>query len=253
MTRSSAIFAGFFSAFAVSCAVLVLAPQAQLGGLQPVFVEDEPGKLTDIYPMDNGAVQKGRAIYAREGCVACHTQQVRDPQNGTDIERGWGPRRTVARDYLFESPPFLGSTRLGPDLANAGWAEWRDEQKDDTLKPKKRDAAWHYAHLYNPRLLVPESNHPPYRYLFDVRKVSGQRASDAVSVADAKIAEPNEEAVPNADAKALVSYLLSLDRSHPLKEAGVNATVPPPASTAGAPSAPAAPAASTPPASTPAK
>ena len=223
MSRSSTIISGFFGAFALSCAVLVLAPQAQLGKLQPVFTEED-GKITgDIYPIENGAVEQGRAIYAREGCVTCHTQQIRDPQNGTDIERGWGPRRTVARDYLYESPPFLGSSRLGPDLANVGWDKWRDESEKDTRKPKRRDAPWHYAHLYAPRALVTESNHPPYRYLFDEVKVTGQRSNEALNVSDPHMPGPDKQVVPSEDAKKLVKYLLSLDRTHPLKESGAAA------------------------------
>jgi cytochrome c oxidase cbb3-type subunit 2 len=62
----------------------------------------------------------GREVYIREGCYYCHTQQVRDPQNSSDLERGWGMRRSVARDYIYENPPLLGSVRIGPDLANIG-------------------------------------------------------------------------------------------------------------------------------------
>src|SRR5947209_2349979 len=180
MSKSSNIIAGLFGTFAVSCAVLVLAQQAQIGGVQPIYVEEEPGKISDQYPIEDRSIEQGRAVYQREGCVTCHTQQIRDPQNGTDIARGWGPRRTVARDYIFERPPFLGSSRLGPDLANAGSSGWRDEVAGDTRRPVKRDAAWHFAHLYAPRTLVTESNHPPYRYLFEEQKISGQRSPDAL-------------------------------------------------------------------------
>ena len=39
---------------------------------------------------------------------------------GPDLARGWGRRRTVAEDYLFDSPVMPGSQRVGPDLANVG-------------------------------------------------------------------------------------------------------------------------------------
>jgi len=246
MSRSTAIISGFFGAFALSCAALVLAPQAQLGSLQPVFAEEE-GKITgDIYPIENPAVEQGRAIYVREGCYTCHTQQVRDLQNGTDIDRGWGPRRTVARDYIYERPPFLGNSRLGPDLANVGSGKWRDEPETDTRKPKVRDAAWHYAHLFAPRALITESNHPPYRYLFKEVEVTGQRSQDALDVEDPHMPGPGRQVIPTEDAKKLVKYLLSLDRTHALKEAGAEAA---PAAAKPAAAAPAA--AATP--STPAK
>ena len=56
---------------------------------------------------------------------------------------------------------------------------------------------------------------PSYRYLFDKRKISGQRSVDALDVP----VEDGWEVVPKPEAKELVGYLLSLDRSHPLKEA----------------------------------
>ncbi len=237
MSRSSTLFAGLLGTFAVSTYVMVLMPQAQLGGLQPNFVEDE-GKYTEIYPVQNGAADQGREIYVREGCYVCHSQQVRDPQMGTDIERGWGARRTVARDYLFDRPTLLGNSRLGPDLANAGASTWRNEPKDDTRKPKKRDAAWHYLHLYAPRSIITESNHPRYKYLFEERPISGQRSSEALDLTGPNAPEEGVQIVPKPAAKALAAYLQTLDRTFPLKEA----TAAPAAPAAGAAAA-AAPAA----------
>jgi cytochrome c oxidase cbb3-type subunit 2 len=235
MSRSSTIFAGLLGSFAVSIYVMVLIPQTQLGGLQPSFTEEE-GKYTEIYPVQNGAADQGRAIYIREGCFTCHSQQVRDPQSGTDVERGWGPRRTVARDYLFDRPVVLGHSRLGPDLANAGWAEWRNEPADDTRKPRKRDAAWHYLHLYSPRQIVTESNHPPYRYLFEERPISGQRLEQALNLTGKNAPPPGKQIVASNEAKSLVAYLLTLDRSHPLKEVTAGSPEPSgvPAAAAGA-------------------
>lgn len=218
MSRSTFLIAGLFGSFAVSCFALVLAPQAQLGGLQPRFTEED-GKISDIYPVNqNGIAEQGRRIYAREGCVYCHTQQVRDPQIGLDIERGWGTRRSVARDYLYDSPPFLGTTRLGPDLANVGSADWKNESKG-AAAPVKRDARWHLHHLYSPRALVSETNHPPYRYLFQKRKISGQRSAEALDLTGKDAPAAGMEVVPTAEAEALVGYLLSLDRNAELPEA----------------------------------
>ena len=216
MNRSNFLLGGIIGSFALSTFLLVLVPQMQLGGMQPQYTNDE-GKITDIYPIENrGIVAAGRGVYISEGCMYCHSQQVRDEQNGADIDRGWGVRRTVARDYLFDSPPLLGSSRIGPDLANVGSAKWRNEPTDEDpqYKPAKRDAAWQLLHLYAPRTIVKESNMPSYRYLFDKRKISGQRSIDALDVP----VEDGWEVVPTAEAKELVGYLLSLDRSHPLKE-----------------------------------
>ena len=234
MSRSSYLFAGIFGSFAVSCLALVVIPQFQIGGLTANVDEEN----NDVYPVVNG--RQGRATYIREGCYYCHSQQVRDDQNGTDLERGWGARRTVARDYIYENAPVLGSLRIGPDLANVGSKEWRNEPVGETRKPARRDAKWHLTHLYNPAAIVTESNMPPYRYLFEKRKVGGQRSGDAIDVA----CDDGYEIVPTAEAKELVAYLLSLDRSHPLPEAKATGAVSTtPATPAAAPAAPAAPAA----------
>jgi cytochrome c oxidase cbb3-type subunit II len=212
MSRSSNLFGGIFGTFAVSCVALILVPQVQIGGIKEHENPDEGTR----YPVINS--RPGREVYIREGCYYCHTQQIRDPQNGSDIGRGWGTRRTVARDYIFETPPLLGSNRLGPDLTNVGNKSWRNEPADDfVVKPPKRDRAWHLLHLYNPRLHIAESVMPPYRYLFKEVKRGAQAAENALPIA---ASEAGYEIVPTAEALQLVDYLLSLDRTTPLPEAG---------------------------------
>jgi cytochrome c oxidase cbb3-type subunit 2 len=213
MSRSSYLFSGIFGSFALSCFALVLVPQMQIGGVTEKVDEENNTR----YPQVN--TRPGREIFIREGCYACHTQQIRDVQNGSDIERGWGTRRTVARDYIFENPPLLGNTRIGPDLANVGSSEWRNEPKGDPRKPAKRDRQWHLLHLYNPRTMVERSVMPPYRYLFTEVQAGGQNASDAIPV---KAKKEGHVVVPKPEAVQLVDYLLSLDRSFPLPEAGAN-------------------------------
>jgi cytochrome c oxidase cbb3-type subunit 2 len=215
MSRSTPLIAGIFGSLAVSVFAMIFVPQAQIGGLQPQVDKDEEGKITSIYPVDS--VKYGARVYASEGCVICHSQQVRDRQNGQDQDRGWGTRRTVARDYIYDKTPFLGSSRLGPDLANIGSKSWRNEPEGDTQRPAKRDAAWHYLHLYKPTAIVGASNMPPYRYLFQKQKIGGERSHDALP-ADQVQVEAGYEIVPKPEAKELVGYLLSLDRSHALNE-----------------------------------
>jgi cytochrome c oxidase cbb3-type subunit 2 len=108
---------------------------------------------------------------------------------------------------------------MGPDLSNVGSGEWRNEALDDPQKPSRRDAKWHLHHLYAPRTIIRESNMPPFRYLFEKRKISGERSVDALDLTGQDAPEDGYEIVPKAEAKALVSYLLSLDRSAPLPEA----------------------------------
>jgi cytochrome c oxidase cbb3-type subunit II len=232
MSRSTPLIAGIFGSLAVSVFAMVLVPQAQIGSLSAQATRDDEGKITSVYPTDS--VKYGAKVYASEGCIVCHSQQVRDTQNGEDQPRGWGERRTVARDYIFDETPFLGSSRLGPDLANVGAKTWRNEAENDPRRPAKRDAAWHYLHLYKPTAIITESNMPPYPYLFEKRKISGQRSADALPADQVKV-EDGYEIVPKTEARELVAYLLSLDRSHPLKE--VKSEAPAAAPAAAAPAA----------------
>ena len=97
------------------------------------------------YP-DDSAAAEGRAVYIREGCVACHTQSVRPIV--PDV--GLGPV-SVAGDYVNEGPALIGIERLGPDLMHVG------SRIDDA------DAL--RAHLDDPRADRPWSIMPSYRYL----------------------------------------------------------------------------------------
>jgi cytochrome c oxidase cbb3-type subunit 2 len=207
MSRSPKLFTGILASFALSCFAVVLVPNSQIGRLQPEWDQD----TNTVYPVRN---DQGREVYVAHGCVTCHSQQIRDPQNGEDIARGWGARRTVARDYILDDAPLLGSSRMGPDLSNVGSKDWRNEAKDDPRRPQRRDAMWHYIHLYNPSSVVRETNMPPYRFLFEKQKVTGQRSLDALPVET----EAGYQVVPKPEAVKLVKYLLSLDRSYPLKE-----------------------------------
>jgi cytochrome c oxidase cbb3-type subunit 2 len=219
MSRSSTLFIGLAACFGISLGLCVLLPQAQLGSLSPDFKEED-GRITEVYPTFSGGIAAaGRQVYVSQGCQACHSQVVRGAET-TDMDRGWGVRRTVARDYLFENPPVLGARRIGPDLANVGAQGWRNEPPDDTTRPSKRDAAWHYLHLYHPTSIVKVSNMPSYKGLFQVRKITGAPSLDALELPAEFAPAEGFEVVPKAEAKSLVAYLLSLNRSHPLKEAG---------------------------------
>ena len=110
-------FLGIFGTFAFSWVGLTVIPNWQIGHLNPQ--SDEEG--TDHYPMpQSGMVERGARVYAANGCVYCHSQQVRADYAGADIERKWGDRRSAPRDYIFERPVFLAKMRMGQDLANVG-------------------------------------------------------------------------------------------------------------------------------------
>ena len=273
MNNGILLFFGIFLSLGGSFWALLLAPQVQIGRAQPVVLETTGA----TYPAPRtGVAQKGAEIYRAQGCVECHSQQVRQsgvnfevwladtgnarPQLaavmnqlqitdadkliaqapvkilggltmleasgiasrltngeakaqvvlatlGSDIQRGWGKRATVTQDYLYDNPVQLGSLRVGPDLANYG--------------TRAVPSALALQHLYSPQSTMPKSMMPPYRYLFNKRKVADgeKRASNALPAT----IEPGYEITPTPEAEALVAYLMSLDASASLAEAPVPA------------------------------
>ncbi len=132
---------------------------------------------------------------------------------GPDMARGWGLRRTVAADYLYDYPVMLGSLRVGPDLANIGL--------------RSPDANTHLNHLYAPRSVVSGSAMPSYRFLFETRKISGTPSPDALQLPKEFTPAAGFEIVPKPEARQLVAYLLSLHSDTPLYEAPMSAPVAP--------------------------
>jgi cbb3-type cytochrome oxidase cytochrome c subunit len=111
------LFLGIFGIFGFSWLGMTVVPNLQIGSLNPQ--SDEEG--TDIYPQPlSGMAARGAQVYAANGCFYCHSQQVRPDYGGSDLERKWGDRRSAPRDYIFEPIVFLGTMRMGPDLANVG-------------------------------------------------------------------------------------------------------------------------------------
>lgn len=235
MNRAWLIVVGAWVGLASSFCGLVLVTQLQLGRLTQVKLE-----LTDSFypPSRPGPARRGAEVYRALGCVECHTQQVRPRGQGSDFERGWGQRRTVAQDYLHDYPVLLGTVRLGPDLANIG--------------ARQPDPDAHFKQLYNPRLLTEKSMMPSYAFLFET--VAGPASSPAPGSARAgttadlslfpaaadprverlveqdlhlqrvtrfRLMQAGYQVVPTVEAQDLVAYLLSLRSDTPLFEAPV--------------------------------
>jgi cytochrome c oxidase cbb3-type subunit 2 len=133
---------------------------------------------------------RGRVLYLVEGCGFCHTQFVRD----LPMDRPYG-RPALAEDYALEDPPLLGTQRTGPDLSNVAARQPSD--------------AWHLLHLYNPRIVVPQSVMPGYPWYFESKDVSGPDDL-VVPVPAAFLAAPAKVVVAKPEARELVAYLLSL-------------------------------------------
>jgi cytochrome c oxidase cbb3-type subunit 2 len=140
------ILAGVVFTLAASFLGILLSGRVQLGSLGRAPAE-EGGLL--FPPREPGLAIQGREVYLSLGCVACHTQQVRPASQGNDIAKGYGPRHSVARDYILQSSVLLGTHRIGPDLANYGVrAASENEIHQHLLAPKAGSAMPSYAFLY---------------------------------------------------------------------------------------------------------
>ncbi|CAN5338096.1 cbb3-type cytochrome c oxidase subunit II [soil metagenome] len=141
----------------------------------------------------------GKGIFIREGCIACHTQQVRN----VDMDKMWGSRPGIAADFARvkrtdiwrNTAMLMGSERTGPDLTNIG------------IRQSSQD--WHLLHLYNPRSVVEQSIMPAYSWLFEVK--------DYAFPGDVVLHVPDEyrkgltgQIVATREALQLVAYLKSL-------------------------------------------
>jgi cytochrome c oxidase cbb3-type subunit 2 len=195
---------GIVLAVVASLLGLVLIPERQLDLFGPVTVTTADGQReTYPKPLDEWQEQPGKKHYQSLGCIYCHSQQVRPEEFGADLLRGWGRRRSVPRDYLFDDPPLLGSMRTGPDLAN--------------LAQRQPSTQWHYLHLFDPQITSPGSVMPSFRFLFEEADEEPQAATGAVQLPDGYTKE-KRWIVPTARARELVGYLLSLDQKHSLED-----------------------------------
>jgi len=84
--------------------------------------------------------------------------------------------------------------------------------------PPMYSAAWHHVHLYSPRSINFDSNMPSYRFLYETRRITDARSSDALQLTGSDAPREGWEIVPTYDAKCLVAYMMALNQSHPLKE-----------------------------------
>jgi len=141
----------------------------------------------------------GRDIYVRESCMVCHSQMIRPFRAETERYGHY----SVAGEFVYDRPFQWGSKRTGPDLHRVG-GRYSDE--------------WHYAHLINPRDVVPESVMPGYPSLED-NFIDGKDVQHKMQVLKDWFDHPyTEEEIANApkvvDGKtemdALIAYLQDL-------------------------------------------
>lgn len=217
------LFCGIFFALAFSYTGLIVSGNIQLGSLEPstetlVPSDDDPNKMVmpegeTLYPRKpSGLAEQGKRVYVELGCMYCHSQQVRRRGFGADIDRGWGPRATVARDYVRQDRVLLGTMRTGPDLAHLGGRYAGDAGRD-----------WNHLHLYNPQIVSEGSTMPPFAFLYKEQEVVNEPSANALDFPPGSeyAPEPGYEIVPTARAEALVEYLLSLKIDYGLPEAPI--------------------------------
>ncbi len=207
MNRISLIMAGVFATVIASLFGLVLIPSMQFQQMPPKEIFAADGSTT-MYPvaLEDFREAPGKEVYRSMGCVYCHSQQVRPEGFGADIDRGWGQRRSVPRDYVLQNPPYLGTMRTGPDLANIG--------------VRQPTEAWHYLHLYDPQITSPGSVMPSFKFLFQTtvgKEPTPPLGSLVIQLPETSASEPTW-IVPSVRAISLVAYLKSLAQKYELEE-----------------------------------
>jgi len=181
----------------IVCSILVVL-FAGLVQIVPLFFQHSTRQAAPgVEPYDALRLM-GRDLYIREGCVGCHSQQIRMLR--AEVQR-YGPY-SVAGESVFDHPFLWGSKRTGPDLARVG-ERYSDE--------------WHRIHLRNPRNVVPESNMPGYPWLAKNAVQSNDigdrmRALRLVGVpyTDAQIIAAPDMLKGKTEEDALIAYLQGL-------------------------------------------
>ncbi len=148
------------------------------------------------------AATKGKALYIANGCVACHTQQVRS----VEMDKMWGSRPSIAADYANikrqdiwrNTATLMGTERTGPDLTNIG--------------NRQPSVEWNLLHLFNPRAVVSASIMPAYSWMFEYKENPGLN-DVVVAVPEAFLRHKNHKVVAKEEALQLVAYLQSLKQT----------------------------------------
>ena len=106
-----------------------------VGGLVEIvplfYIQDTIEKVEGVRPY-TPLEQRGRDIYAREGCYTCHSQMIRPFRNETER---YGQFSHVG-EFVYDRPFLWGSRRIGPDLHRVGG---------------RYSNGWHMRHLLAPK------------------------------------------------------------------------------------------------------
>jgi cytochrome c oxidase cbb3-type subunit 2 len=208
---------GLSASFGIAWLAIVVVPFIKMRNLAPIALSEATDGATGIFfPKRVGRIADGALVYAENGCYLCHTQVIRPTYAGNDLYRpDWGGlkadpdrgdtrRETNAYDFFGEKFAQLGVSRMGPDLSNLG------RRVEAEYAVGGSPEMWLYKHLYNPRSepIRWKSLCPSFRFMFNEVPVQGQASHEALPFPSPE----GTELVPDSDAKALVSYLLSLKK-----------------------------------------
>ncbi len=178
--------------FFLTCVVVIIpafqnqANNAPLPGTKPLTGDEMAGKL----------------IYIAEGCVGCHSQQVRN----VDMDKTFGSRPGMASDYANigrtsiwqNTATLMGTERTGPDLTDVG-----------NRQPSKE---WNLMHLFHPRAVVAQSIMPSYQWLFEIKE-NPSKEDIIVSIPSQFMNGKKGKVVATKEALQLVAYIQSLKQA----------------------------------------
>ncbi len=112
-----------------------------------VFIDSQVPKISTVKPYTPLELA-GRDLYIKEGCVGCHSQQIRPFRDETERYGEY----SKSGEYIYDRPFLWGSKRTGPDL-------WREGGKYPD--------SWHYNHMWDPTAMSPGSIMPAYPHLLE--------------------------------------------------------------------------------------
>jgi cytochrome c oxidase cbb3-type subunit II len=186
----------------VGLMMILITLVVSVGGLVqivPLFFMESMVKPVDGLKPYSALELAGRDVYVRESCMVCHSQMVRPFRAETERYGHY----SVAGEFVYDRPFQWGSKRTGPDLHRVG-GRYSDE--------------WHYAHLINPRDVVPESVMPGYPWLAD-KIVDGKEVQHKMQMLKDWFGHPyTDEEIANApkavegktELEAIVAHLQNL-------------------------------------------
>lgn len=256
MKNGFGVFFAVVIALGASWVGLVVAPVVQLG-----TAKQTAALVTgETWPVQRtGEATLGAQVYRANGCVACHTMQIRQEGATFEIALIKPGKNPVAVTNVLAGLKLSGLTKDEADAAaekikdaggatasyvhpfgadiTRGWGVRQSVAADylydypvqlgnlrvgpdlANLGGRLPDANWQLAHLYAPAAYVKGSAMPSYKFLFEVRKIGSAPSADALNLPKEFAPADGYEVVPKPAAKQLVAYLLSLRADAPLYEA----------------------------------